>query len=122
MRKLIDQLKSLGFAETDLANHLVTSRETGFAYTDLGACNILVTVLEFGPGDVRETHTHPEVRVTFVRSGKMVFVSDGQAMELETGDVVFTLPQVPHSLEVIGDEPLRVMEVVIQPLLATGQH
>ena len=122
MRELIGQLKALGFAETDLANLLVTSQETGLAYTDLGACTILVTVLEFGAGDIRKRHTHPEVRVTFVRSGKMVFVSDGHHMELETGDVVFTLPQVPHSLEVIGDGPLRIMEVVIQPLLGTGQH
>ena len=122
MGKLIDQLKSLGFTETEVANHLVTSQERSSAYTDLGACDILATVLEFGPGDVREMHTHPEIRVTFVRSGKMVFVSDGQPMELETGDVVFTLPQVPHSCEVVGDEPLRIMEMVIRPLPGAEQH
>ena len=106
----------MGFAETELSNRLITSREGGFAYTNLGQCDVLLTVLEFMPGDVRETHTHPEIRITLVRSGKMVFVSEGHPVEVASGDLVFTLPKVPHSCEVVSGDPLRIMELVVQPV------
>ena len=117
MEKLISLLRSLGFTEAELSNRLITPQEDINELTALGNCNVLVTILGFKPGDVRDTHTHDEIRLTLVRSGKMGLTLEGKTIEVGAGGFVSTHPHVPHKLEVIGDEPLRIIELVIQPLL-----
>ena len=112
MKKVIDLLKSLNFDGTDLTNRIIVSTEALNEFTDMGG-NGLITVLEFPPRQVRKTHTHDELRLTFVRSGKMKFTSENETMKLKAGDFIITLPHTPHSLEVIGKKPLRIVELVI---------
>jgi mannose-6-phosphate isomerase-like protein (cupin superfamily) len=116
MNKLIETLKSLGFVETTLSTRLLTPGEDVNELTFLGHCKTLITVLGFKPGEVRDTHTHEEIRLTFVRSGKMKLVVEDQILEVGMGGVVSMLPHVPHRLEVVGKEPLRLVELVITPL------
>ena len=113
MQKLVDLLTSLNFAKTELSNRLIASQESLNEFTAVG--DSLITVLVFGPGEKRGTHTHPEIRLTFIRSGKMRFTLDGTTLEVGTGDFISTLPDVPHSLEVISSEPLHLVELVIPP-------
>jgi len=115
MNSLIDLLESLGFTEAELSNRLVTLQEDISEFTALGSCNALITILGFKPGEIRETHTHDEIRVTFVRSGKMKFTLDGKTVEVGAGDFISTLPHVPHGCEIISEEPLRIVELVLFP-------
>jgi quercetin dioxygenase-like cupin family protein len=52
-------------------------------------------------------------RLTFVRSGKVAFTLEDKTMEVGAGDFISILPDVPHSFEVISEEPLRLVELVI---------
>lgn len=104
-----------GFTETTLSNRFITSQEDLSESIDLGNDNGQVFFLSFPPGTIRNTHTHEEIRLTVVRSGKMMLTVEEMEIELGAGDFVSTLPNVPHRLEVVGKEPLRLMEFVIPP-------
>ena len=105
-----------GFKEIEVTNQLINAKEDISEVMGLLHCDAQVFFLSFRPGDVRPTHTHDEVRLTFVRSGKMHFSFEGQVVWANAGDLVSLLPKVPHSLEVIGDEPLHLVEIVISPM------
>jgi quercetin dioxygenase-like cupin family protein len=109
--KCRDLLISLHFAETELANRLITSQESLSEFTAIG--DSLVAIVVFGPGEKRGIHTHPEIRLTFVRSGRMRSTVEEATTEVGAGDLIYILPDVPHSFEVISDEPLRIVELVI---------
>lgn len=101
-----------GFTESVLTNRLITSQEELHESIDLGQHG-QIFFLSFPPEMVRDTHTHEEIRVTIVRSGKMKLTNEGLEMELGPGDFVSTLPNAPHRLEVLGEESLRLIELVL---------
>jgi mannose-6-phosphate isomerase-like protein (cupin superfamily) len=110
-----------GFKEVEVTNRLISAQEDISEVMDLLHCDIQVFFLGFKPGDVRPTHTHDEIRLTFVRSGRMRLSFGGQRVEANAGDLVSLLPKVPHSLEAIGDEPLHLVEIVISLMDEEGR-
>ena len=82
-------------------------------FTNIGDCQVQLFFLGFPPGEVRPTHTHEELRLTFVRSGKMKLVVEDKISELKEGDYVSLMPQAPHSIEVISETPLLLLELVV---------
>lgn len=101
-----------GFTESKLSNRMISAHEDVKEYLDLGSDQGQVFFLTFPPGTIRETHTHEEVRLTIVRFGTMKLTVKQKEMVLGAGDFISTLPNIPHRLEVIGNEPLRLTEFV----------
>jgi len=62
-------------------------------------------------GQVKEMHVHdpPQDHVITIRSGRMRWTVDGETLDAGPGDVIVTPAATPHSYEVLGDEPARVV-------------
>lgn len=101
-----------GFTESNISNRIISSCEDIKEYIDLRGGQCQIFFLTFSPGTIRETHTHEEVRLTIVRFGTMKLTVEQKEMVLGTGDFISTLPKVPHKLEVVGTEALRLIEFV----------
>ncbi len=102
-----------GFPQIPFRNRFISGSEGLNEAIDLPDCGGQVFLLKFNPGDKRPNHTHDEIRLTFVRSGKMRLVVEDKPQEMVPGDFFASYPKVPHSLEVLGDQPLHLIEVVI---------
>ncbi|WP_101297660.1 cupin domain-containing protein [Halegenticoccus soli] len=74
-----------------------------------------VHVVHHDAGEARGDHTHEETHVVFVRSGRMRWGVDGEIRETGPGDTIVTPGGVPHSYEVLGGEPARVVCLVAPP-------
>jgi quercetin dioxygenase-like cupin family protein len=68
-------------------------------------------------GQVKEMHTHdpPQDHIITIRSGRMRWTVDGESLDAGPGDVIVTPAGIPHSYEVLGDEPARVVCVDSPP-------
>ncbi len=110
--KLMITLRNIGFDEQALKNTIVSAREEGLSYSRLGR-NILVTFITYAAGDVRDAHTHPELRITFIRDGRAIMSIGERKREVASGDVIITLPNEHHALTVKGRETLNICELVI---------
>ena len=112
--KLFNTLKSLGFTESDLKNCYISKESRDNEFTVINK-NILVTYISYPPGENRKPHSHEEVRLTFVRSGKGLLKIEGREIQLNPGDISVLLPGVVHSLKVTGGKELNICEIVIDP-------
>jgi len=110
-----------GFREVEITNRLIGAQEDISEVMGLLGCDVQVFFLGFKPGEVRPMHAHDETRLTCVRSGRMCLSFEGKKVEAHAGDLVSLLPKVPHSLEVLGEEPLRLAEIVISPMDEEGR-
>ncbi|GAA0197248.1 cupin domain-containing protein [Haladaptatus pallidirubidus] len=81
--------------------------------TTFNGCEI--HVVHHDAGTEREAHTHGEEHIIFIRSGTMRWGVDGETHETTQGDTIVTPANVPHSWEVIGDDPARVVCVTAPP-------
>jgi unsaturated pyranuronate lyase len=70
-------------------------------------------VFELDPGAVVEEHDHVEIRIVFIRHGATAYTVANETSTMCAGDALTIQPGVPHSLAVIGDTPLRLMEIAI---------
>jgi quercetin dioxygenase-like cupin family protein len=74
-----------------------------------------VHVVEHPPDESREPHTHEEEHIVFMRTGRMNWGVDGEVHETEPGDMIVTPGGVPHSYEVLGDEPSKIICITAPP-------
>ena len=101
-------------SDTDLPNYskFVTPESPG-ERVHFDGCDI--HVVEHPPDESREPHTHDEAHIVFMRTGRMRWGVDGEKRETEPGDMIVTPGGVPHSYEVLGDEPSRIICVTAPP-------
>ena len=111
-KKLLDTLKNLGFHNIILDNCSFSYDDQNNQYISINPY-ILLTNITYPKGTFRENHTHPEIRITFIRSGIVLIKSQNNDVKLGKGDYIITMPDIIHSLEVLGDEPLSICELVI---------
>lgn len=99
---------------TDITNYskFVTSESDGERIM-LDDCE--VHVVHHNADESRGDHTHEEAHIIFIRSGRMRWGVDGDVQEVSPGDTVVTPGGVPHSYEVLGDEPAKVVCLVAPP-------
>jgi quercetin dioxygenase-like cupin family protein len=73
--------------------------------------HLVVHLVTHPAGQVKEKHVHdpPEDHVIVIRSGHMRWTVDGESLDAGPGDVIVTPAGTPHSYEVLGDEPARVV-------------
>lgn len=72
----------------------------------LGARGYHVSRYVYPPGTVFPEHTHGVDKIDAVVSGRFRMTLNGHAVVLERGDCVAVARGVPHSAEVVGDEPV----------------
>jgi len=70
---------------------------------------VMLTFFDFEPEAVIPEHHHPHQQITWIVSGAMAFVLDGEKRVLRAGDGVLIPPDVPHSA-VILDGPCRAID------------
>lgn len=82
------------------------------------AKNIAVAEVSVDVGGMRELHWHPtQPEWTFIISGKARITlfagqSDANTYDFFAGDVAYIPPSFGHYIENIGDEPLKLLEVL----------
>lgn len=101
-----------GYKKEAAKTQFIDTLEDLSAYIEFNETSQLF-LLSFNPSEIRPMHTHDEVRVTFIRSGKARFIMDGIEKTVVAGDIITILPMVKHSFEVIGDEHLLLAELVV---------
>jgi mannose-6-phosphate isomerase-like protein (cupin superfamily) len=75
-----------------------------------------LTRLVLEPGAEVPTHTHEEsVEILYVERGRARMVVESETFEIGPGDGVYIPAAVPHSAEVVGDEPLIAVQVYVGP-------
>lgn len=110
--KLIETLVSLGFSERKLLDEVIKAGESRNAFVRVND-GVLATFLFYPRGETRPTHTHPELRLTLVRSGKGILEYNGKGFGLEPGVISVISAGVPHSLHVLNENDLNLCEIVI---------
>ena len=71
--------------------------------------HVAVYVHTHHPGEQADAHTHAEDHVLVMRSGTMRWSVEGQTVDATAGTVIVAPAGVPHSFEVIGDEPVNLL-------------
>jgi mannose-6-phosphate isomerase-like protein (cupin superfamily) len=99
------------FIHTEWSNRVFDAQEDAIEVFNFGD-TFQVYVFHYPPGEVMDTHTHEEARLTFVRSGSMKIILEDRTLILKAGDLISLLPRTPHRLEVFGNESLYLLELV----------
>ena len=102
-----------GFKQSIFANRVIGNQERLNEGIDLPECGGQIFLLSFNPGEIRPMHSHDEIRLTFVRSGRMKLTFEHSVQEMGPGDFFSSFPKVSHSIEVLGDQPLNLIEIII---------
>ena len=86
----------------------LTGAETEGAYT------LLEESGPVGSGVPEHVH-HSEDETYFVLKGTYEFTVGGKTLRAGAGTMVFAPRQVPHSMEVVGDVPAKVLTLISPP-------
>jgi quercetin dioxygenase-like cupin family protein len=107
--RILNQGEGTQFLVLGTTQHIkLTGAETAGAYTLLE---------ESGPaGSGVPLHVHyQEDETFFVLSGSFAFTVSDQSVIAHAGTTVFAPRNVPHSMQVVGDTPGRVLTLVSPP-------
>lgn len=102
-----------GFTEITLSNRIIDAEEKRKAFFRLENQDIQCFIFEYESGHVAESHSHEELRLTLIRSGKLEFTLGGVPQELGSGDFITILPGELHSFTAIGDGRIKLIEFVV---------
>ena len=73
--------------------------------------NCMMTLFEIKPGTPADPHSHEHEQLVYIVSGHAEFVVGEEAVKVKGGDLLVVPPNVPHSLKVIGNEPVLNINV-----------
>jgi quercetin dioxygenase-like cupin family protein len=73
--------------------------------------NMTVTRYSFSPGGTFPHHVHDQEQATYVLSGELEFVLNGERHPLSAGDLIVIAPDVPHRA-IAGAAGAEVLSVV----------
>ncbi len=80
-----------------------------------GAQHFSLLVNEIAPGYRGKEHSHAVEHCWYVLEGRGTVTIAGKAFHVKPGDAVFAPVGILHSVECIGDEPLRYVVVYAPP-------
>lgn len=75
-------------------------RERHLTHTD----HMMMVIWDFSEGPWTQPdppHHHPHEQITYVAAGKVLFFLDGNAQEMNIGDMVTVPSNVPHCIQVL---------------------
>lgn len=68
-----------------------------------------VGLMEMPPGTVYPPHGHPAAEVYVIVSGRCRWSAGGRERDLSAISFAYHPPNVPHAIEALGSEPLRIV-------------
>jgi transcriptional regulator with XRE-family HTH domain len=74
--------------------------------------SISISLGKARPGECVSSHTNPGVEITYIISGRCVFVYDGKNYDLKEGDIIYFRAKHPHA--VLTDEPMEFFSVYVR--------
>ena len=63
------------------------------------------------PGSDFPRHVHQQEQITIVESGHLEFSVEGEQIEVGPGQMISIFAGVPHASRVMGDEPVRALNL-----------
>lgn len=73
--------------------------------------NIMISLVEMGPGDVVPPHHHPEEQAGYVVEGELEFTMDGETRKVAQGEIFFIPGGKEHAVRVSGEGPAKVVDI-----------
>lgn len=61
------------------------------------------------PGKSYPMHHHKYVEAVYILSGRVLFQTETEEVEMGPGDLVYTSREEPHALRALGDEPVTLV-------------
>jgi quercetin dioxygenase-like cupin family protein len=74
---------------------------------------VVVSLIEYKPGEELPLHFHHGVEVAYVQEGGMVEVPGKPAFAIPTGAPIVNLRDIPHGFKVVGDKTIKLFTVHI---------
>ena len=68
--------------------------------------NEMLCRLELAPGCLVPEHSHVSEQISHVLQGRLRFHIEGESIEIGPGESLLVPPNVPHAVEVVGEEPV----------------
>ncbi len=72
--------------------------------------NVMLSIVEFGPGSVVEWHSHPHEQMGMLLEGELEFFIGEERQMAQPGDMWRIPSDVRHKV-VAGDKPARALDV-----------
>jgi quercetin dioxygenase-like cupin family protein len=73
---------------------------------------VILSVVEYRPGDSLDLHLHHGVEAAYVMEGGMLQAPGKDPVELKTGGSVINLRDAPHGgVKVVGDRSIKILTV-----------
>ncbi len=73
--------------------------------------NSMMVLNEIAPEAAPALHAHAHEQLTYMIKGQAEFVLGDEVLYLQEGDVLLVPPNIPHSLKVLGNEPVLNLDV-----------
>ena len=83
----------------------------------VGARNVEVVLGIIDPGGQAEPHFHTDIeQVIYLLEGRVEVGMRGEKEEMDPGDAVYFPPGEKHQVDVLGDQPARLLVIYAPPL------
>lgn len=83
----------------------------------VGARNVEVVLGIIDPGGQAEPHFHSDIeQVIYLLEGRIEVEMQGEKERMEPGDGVYFPPGEKHQVDVLGDQPARLLVIYAPPL------
>jgi len=108
----VNQLKPYSpDAHAGTVNMRIIGQET------VGARNVEVVLGIIAPGGQAEPHFHTDIeQVIYLLEGRVEVGMRDEKEEMEPGDAVYFPPGEKHRVDVLGDQPARLLVIYAPPL------
>ena len=98
------------------ANHHGTVNHRLIAPETVGVTQVELLHGELQPGGAALPHAHPGIdQVCYLLAGRARVSCRGETAEMSPGDACHFPADAPHSFEVLGDAPVRVLVIYTPP-------
>ena len=83
----------------------------------VGARNVEVVLGIIDPGGQAEPHFHSDIeQIVYLLNGRVAVEMGGEKETMEPGDAVYFPPGEKHQVDVLGDQPARLLVIYAPPL------
>jgi mannose-6-phosphate isomerase-like protein (cupin superfamily) len=108
-----DKIDLSTYAHYEAETRCVGAADQANRIIDLKANGATLYLGTVPPGFSGAVHAHAQASVSVVRSGTMRVWTAEKTFEVGPGDTLTLPAETPHSMDVVGDAPLHLTEILI---------